>query len=252
MSKRKVIKAIIFFLCLGGLLYSMHNLVTFFINNHRNVNLQADLRERVINTPAPTNENAMPNEADDFVVDFDSLMQINPDSVGWIKFNNNQVNYPIVQAADNDFYLHRDIHGNANDLGTIFMDFRNNRDFTSQNTIIYGHDTPNSTMFGSLGDALAADFFDDEANNQITIITPEAVLEWQIFSVYTYIVEDSFSTPSFSEDEFLAFINVIKQRSVHEFDLDVGTSDRLLTLITCYGTGNTIWRTVIHAKLVSE
>ena len=237
-KESKAIRYIVLLFCLGALLYSSHNLITFFIDNNRSINLTTELRENIIN--------------DDNDIDFTSLIEKNSDTVGWILFNNELVNYPIVQTLNNDLYLHTGFNGNINSLGAIFMDYRNDN-FRDRNTVIYGHNTPNNTMFGSLSDALEEDFFDNEDNNFINIITPSEIMRWQIFSVYNYIAEEYYITTTFdSDNSFESFIDTISNRSVHNFNIDLSIYDRILTLSTCYGTGNTDWRTVIHAKLVVD
>ncbi|MCL1808494.1 MAG: class B sortase [Clostridiales bacterium] len=75
---------------------------------------------------------------------------VNSDIAGWLKIPETQIDYPFVQAADNNYYLRRDLHGKYAAAGSIFMDYRNKEDFTSFNTIIYGHYMKNNSMFGSL------------------------------------------------------------------------------------------------------
>ena len=84
-------------------------------------------------------------------IDFDSLQEINPDVIGWLEMEAvDTINYPIVQGEDNDYYLHRTFQRTDNFAGSIFMDYMNKSNFGQRNTIVYGHNMKNGSMFGSL------------------------------------------------------------------------------------------------------
>lgn len=104
-------------------------------------------------------------------VDFDALRKTNPDVVAWLYCPDTPINYPVVQASDNDYYLHRRLDGSNNYAGTIFMDFRNSADFSDWNTIIYGHNMRNDSMFGTLTDYKQKRYL--EAHPEIYLLTPE-------------------------------------------------------------------------------
>ena len=109
------------------------------------------------------------------------------------------------------------------------------------------------SMFGSLSDVFKKDFFTQEENNYIKIYTPNKILTYQIFSYYTIEKEEYYITTDFATDEeFQNFISVITKRSYKDFKLDVNKDDKILTLSTCHGTGNTTKRNVIHAKLIKD
>ncbi len=95
--------------------------------------------------PPPPDPNVIPMS-----VNFDILRQQNPDIVAWIYCAGTPINYPILQGEDNEYYLERLVNGNHNPNGSIFMDFRNSSDLSDMNTLIYGHNMANSTMFSSL------------------------------------------------------------------------------------------------------
>ena len=107
-------------------------------------------------------------------------------------------------------------------------------------------------MFGSLRDMLKSDYFNKEENNYIKIITMENVeLTYQIFSYYIIDAEDYYITTSFKDNnEFKKFVNTIKNRSKKKFNVKVDENSKVLTLSTCYGTGETNQRKVVHAVLV--
>ena len=183
-------------------------------------------------------------------VDFDRLLGINPDIVGWIYIPGGFVSYPLLQCGDNHRYLTTTFDNRQNVLGGIFLDFRNNRDFEDFNTIIYGHDTRNDMMFGSLKRFEEQSYVDE--HRYIHIIREHEVRVYEIFSVYeTLVTRDMYtiSTISFaSEEGFAAYLHEIAGRSrVEAAPLNMG---RIITLSTCTPTHRDK-RLLVHAQLVA-
>lgn len=182
---------------------------------------------------------------------FSTLQEINKDTVGWLTVNNTRIDYPVVQAKDNDYYLRRDYYQNKNRHGWIFMDYRNNRDELNENTIIYGHNLANQTMFGTLRYALNSYWYKKSANQIITFNTPNENMKFQIFSIYTIPTTNDYLDITFpTTDAYQAYIDLVKGRSIYDFNIEVTTDDKILTLSTC-ANGNDK-RLVIHAKLIKE
>lgn len=196
-----------------------------------------------------------PNDYWDYInvpymdVNFESLLQTNSDTVAWIKVEGTKINYPVVQSTDNDYYLHHDYRNNNNMAGWIFGDYRD--DFTKfkYNTIIYGHNMNNKTMFGSLPDAvLSSKWQNNPDNHLIKLSTPTSNSIWKIFSVYTIEPEIYYLKTAFSTESFQEFINTINNRSIYNFNTEVNINDKILTLSTCDNLGTK--RVVVHAKLI--
>ena len=182
---------------------------------------------------------------------FSTLQEINKDTVGWLTVNNTKIDYPVVQAKDNDYYLKRDYYQSKNRHGWIFMDYRNNPDELSDNTIIYGHNLANQTMFGTLRYALNSYWYKKSANQIITFNTPNANMKFQIFSIYTIPTTNDYLDVSFpNADAYQEYIDLVKGRSVYDFNVEVTPEDKMLTLSTC-ANGNDK-RLVVHAKLIKE
>ena len=80
-------------------------------------------------------------------IDFSALDFQNPDVVAWIQIPGTQINYPVVQGKDNDYYLHRDLNGQKSTAGTIFLDYADQADFSSLHNVLYGHHMKNGSMF---------------------------------------------------------------------------------------------------------
>ncbi|HIS38018.1 MAG TPA: class B sortase [Candidatus Onthousia faecavium] len=184
-------------------------------------------------------------------VNFQDLLAKNSDTVGWIQVKGTNINYPIVQTTDNDYYLSHAFDKTANDAGWVFMDYRNDATNFDQNTIIYAHSRYNGTMFGSLKNILNSSWYTNKENYIIRLSTPTENTMWQVFSVYTTPKESYYITPNFAtEEEYLQFLNTIKSRSQVDFSATVNTNDKILTLSTCQDNfGN---RVVMHAKLIKR
>lgn len=182
---------------------------------------------------------------------FSTLQEINKDTIGWLTVNNTRIDYPVVQAKDNDYYLKRDYYQNKNRHGWIFMDYRNNPDELNENTIIYGHNLANQTMFGTLRYALNSYWYKKSANQIITFNTPNENMKFQIFSIYTIPTTNDYLDITFpTTDAYRSYIDLVKGRSIYDFNIEVTTDDKILTLSTC-ANGNDK-RLVIHAKLIKE
>lgn len=182
---------------------------------------------------------------------FSTLQGINKDTVGWLTVNNTKIDYPVVQGKDNDYYLKRDYYQSKNRHGWIFMDYRNNPDELNENTIIYGHNLANQTMFGTLRYALNSYWYNKSANQIITFNTPNANMKFQIFSIYTIPTTNDYLDVTFpSVSAYQEYIDLVKGRSIYDFNVEVTPDDKLLTLSTC-ANGNDK-RLVVHAKLIKE
>jgi len=182
-------------------------------------------------------------------VNFDELLKKNNDTVGWIKIDGTKVNYPVVQSEDNDFYLSHDFRKNNNIGGWIFADYRVNFETFGKNTIIYGHNMNNKTMFGSVPSMLYNGYLNNSSNNYIRISTPTCNTIWKVFSIYTIEPEVYYLKTNFRTEPFDKFLTTIKNRSIYNFGIDVTDNDKILTLSTCDNSGTK--RVVVHAKMIN-
>ncbi len=182
-------------------------------------------------------------------VEFTKLKEINSDTVAWLIVNNTNVNYPVVQTSNNDYYLNHAFDKSNNNAGWVFADFRDTFNPLTQNTVIYAHGRKDKIMFGSLTNALDEKWYTDINNQIIQLSTPQLDTMWQIFSIYKIPAETYYITTNFSSnDSYKNFISVMKERSIYDFKVDVSEKDKLLTLSTCYNDNG--MRLVIQAKLV--
>ena len=181
-------------------------------------------------------------------IDFESLEKINEDIVGWIEMEAVEtINYPVVQAVDNEYYLHRTFQKTDNFAGSIFLDCVNKSNFCERNTIIYGHNMKNGSMFGSLKQYREKETF--EKSPYFWIYTPNRIYKYEIFSCAEV---DKFGPDyqiSFRDrEDFETFIDRAKEQSLYDTGVEVKYSDTIVTLSTC--TGNEETRFIVQGKRV--
>ena len=183
-------------------------------------------------------------------VDFDKLKSVNEDVVGWIYVDAlPDISYPIVKGKDNQTYLHQTYEKNYNFAGTIFVDYENSGDFSDCNTLVYGHNMKNGSMFGHL-----KKFRDDDKlykqDKYFWILTPERNYRYEIISAYTTGVNsDTYTLFKGPGEEFEKYLETIKGYSEIKTDnTDLTIKDKIVTLSTC--TGNESTRFVVQGKRV--
>ncbi len=181
-----------------------------------------------------------------------SLLTVNEDVVGELIINNTNINYPVVQAKDNDYYLDYDINHQKSINGWLFMDYRNDTMNLDKNNIIYGHNSYYSgVMFGTLYKTANKNWYTKEENQIITYNSLYDNMKFKIFSIYRVPKTSDYLKVYFANDqEFLDFVNMITKRSIYNFNVPINASDKILTLSTCSDNGSK--RLVIHAVLIKE
>lgn len=183
-------------------------------------------------------------------VDFDELKKINSNTKGWIQVNGTNINYPFVQAKDNKYYLIHSFDKSYNNAGWVFLDYRNNNNSLSKNTIIYAHGRLDTTMFGSLKNILESGWLNNTNNYVVRLSTEKENTLWQVFSVYHIPTTSDYIKTEFSSiEEFKNWTNMLINRSSHNFNTIVSENDGVLTLSTCYNDNEKV---VLHAKLIKK
>lgn len=181
-------------------------------------------------------------------VDFSKLKNFNSDTIGWLKVNGTNINYPFVQYHDNVYYLTRSFDKKYNTAGWVFMDYRNSIKKLDKNTIIYAHGRINNTMFGSLRNITKSNWIKNQNNYIIKISTEHQNTLWQVFSFYIIDTISDYLKISFNDNiEFETFVNKLINRSQYDFKTTVNGNDKIVTLSTCYDNNKKV---VMHAKLI--
>ena len=250
------------------LIFSIYKIIIWFIDNKKTsdplkfIEAQTTINEVSDNenTELITPEEDLPesNPYWDYIkmnlidVDFKNLKEINKYTTGWIQVLGTDINYPFVKGYNNEHFLYHDFENKENSAGWIFMDYRNNADSFDKNTIIYGHSRKDTTMFGSLKNILTNGWYDYNNNHIIKLSTEHENTLWQVFSVYHIPKTSDYLTTNFNtNDEYQSFLNMIKDRTMLEFDTNVTPEDKILTLSTCYTSTNKE-RLVLQAKLIKR
>ncbi len=135
-----------------------------------------------------------------------------------------------------------------NATGWIFADYHNKYDGSDKNLVIYGHNTKDGSMFGSLKNVLDRSWQENKDNLVITLVTETGEYWYRVFSTYIVDVEDYYINTEFKDNEYREFIDVIKSRSNYDYGVIVNENDDILTLSSCYKT--IYQRVVLHAKLI--
>lgn len=170
-----------------------------------------------------------------FRVDFDELLKINKDTVGWIRFypEPKEINYPLVQGADNELYLHKTFSSNENTLGAIFLDMAASPDYSDQHTIIYGHRMKDGSMFRHLQDYEDKAFL--EKNPYFYIYTPDGKeITYRIYSVgQIKETSETYQISFENEEDYEKFLAATKETSLYDTGVEVTAEDTVVTLSTC-------------------
>lgn len=192
----------------------------------------------------PPEENAVPQ-----AVDFNSLYEISRDAAAWLYAPNGDINYVVAQAEDNDYYLHHLLDGTAANSGTLFIDCHNSSDFSDWNTVIYGHNMKNGTMFASLLEYRNPAYY--EAHPIMYLYTPENRYKIELIAGFTTSTEDIiYQFPSSKQNR-----DKILQHAYHSSSfisgITVEAEDKLVTLSTCSYTSDNS-RYVVIGRLIKE
>lgn len=176
------------------------------------------------------------------------LKKENPDTVAWLRVDQTNINYPVVQTSDNDYYIDHSFTKAYNKNGWIFGDYRNDWSSLKKNTIIYGHHLLNQAMFGSVSKLFTEDW-QNNSNHLIVTKTATATQTWQIFSVYEIPTELYYLANEFTTEEaYRGFVSTLQSRTVYNFNVDTSNTSHILTLSTC--NDENTGRLVVHAALI--
>ena len=232
-------------LCIGFLAY-------YYIRLQENKKIYEDLQSQTETQTlaAETEEKIAETEQSqtkpDIPVDFEKLWEINPEIYAWIEIPGTSVAYPIVQSAsDNSYYLNHTIEGMAGYPGSIYTEGINSKDFQDFNTMIYGHDMEDGSMFGGLYQFADPDYLKN--HETLIIYTPEHKLTYRIFMSLTYDDRHIMGSFDFSENqEREAYLD-----SIGNTDEEVTADSKIVTLSTCIATQPSN-RFLVEAVLINE
>lgn len=170
------------------------------------------------------------------VVDWKALKKVNPDVQGWLYQKGTVINYPVVQGTDNDTYLHTRFDKQWSGGGTLFVDYRMEKDFKGFNSIIYGHHMKDGSMFRSIRGYTKEEGYYDK-HKTLELATPHGNYHLVVFSAFiTKATDENTYKMTYDEAEKQAYIDRAWEQSelpITRDSVDVTKSDRLVTLSTC-------------------
>lgn len=246
---------LILIVSIGVFCYAAYNLYHIYTEYKKGTDEYNEIQQMAVTNREPDvaeeEEEENPSLTPPLDVDFSALKEVNEDVVGWIYIEAlDGVSYPVVQGANNDEYLHTTYEGNYNFAGTIFVDYENKGNFTDCNTLVYGHNMKNGSMFGNLKD-FTKDTKAYEKSRYFWMLTPEKNYRYEIISAYTTPVNSDtytlFKGPGKEFEEYLEKIVSYSEIATEPGELTL--KDRIITLSTC--TGNESTRFVVQGKLVN-
>lgn len=235
-SKKKIGKGriILLTICIIVFLFSASLVIKHLVEINNNKNVYKELSSLVTDTSPENNDSEK-----DSVPDYSALLKQNPDLVGWIKVPNTEINHPVVKYADNDYYLDHSFEKKYDYRGAIFMDYRNDPVSLDSNTIIYGHNCYDTTMFSELVQYEDIEFY--KKSPVFEFNTLEANYKWKIYGVFitnANASEDNdyifnYIYPYMDGENFDGFIEEVNKRRLYTTDVDINDDDKMLVLSTC-------------------
>lgn len=208
--------------------------------------------ETPIVTATPAAQEPLPEEV--LSIDWDKLKETCPDAYAWIRIDGTEIDYPIVQhPTDDTYYLDHSAEGEEAIAGAIFTEKANAKDFTDPNTVIYGHNMRNGSMFKGLHQYKDPVFFAE--HQTIKIILPDKMLDVRVFAAYTTDNRHQLNSYDYSDPEvfraYLRDIQSLKEMgAVTDPSVSVTEDDRIVTLSTC--NGNAAQRYIVQGVIVTR
>lgn len=261
-KKGKTMQAVLLVLLLFALVvagYSGFYLWKYYHEYLEDRELYEDLRDEILQTPEletdtesvsvsdtrkkrhKTSESEIP-----FDVDWDELKDINEDIIGWVYFTGlPQISYPVLQAKDNDYYVHRtyDLSSSDSKAGSIFMDYRMAGDFSSPYSVIYGHNVRDGSMLSDLAQLKDQDLYNKEP--YFWILTPDGNYRYQIFSIFQCHRSADVFQRSFDYwgEDFSKWQSELKLRNSMQGDVKLREDGHVIAFSTC--VPNSFDRTIV-------
>jgi len=242
MKRSKIILRVVLAICILAVIAFAAAFVRELYIDGQSRSFYSDLSARVETRPdgsgLAASDNAQPQHPEDTddvwspYVDFDALNLIYPGIVAWIKLEGSVLDYPVMQYTDNERFMSHLPDGTRHRSGSIFLDYRNNSDFSDNSILIYGHETRNHDMFGVLKNYRNQEFYD--INPVIYLYTPQQDYKIVLFAGHLAHSQRDHPPLQFKDDEeFLKYAEHLKKISLFMSDAQVSAGDRIVSLCTC-------------------
>ncbi len=246
MKKKLLIPILLMIPIFSLFLFSLLKIINWNIDNKATNLMMHEIEENREKKDFTNSKNEIESTDNNSIIDFEKLKKMNDEVVGWIEIPNTRIDYPIVRHSDNSFYLTHSFNKKKNQAGWIFLDYRSDMSKNEKNTIIYGHNRLDESMFGTLKNLTKEDYLKNN-EHYIYVETPDANYKYEIFSIYRIDTTDDYIKTNFSDEELSSWLNVLKNRSIYNFNVAISKEDNILTLSTC---SNKNKKLVVHAKLL--
>lgn len=253
-----IVLIVLCLICIGSM-------VMILLNDREEENAaqvqQELLQEEFVQQEEVVKEESLPSEAvdeqkEELPIDFEGLQEINPEIYAWIRVPDTNIDYPILQHLEDDqsYYLSRDIYGKANQAGSLYTEYYNSRDFQEPNTVIYGHNMKNGSMFHNIRYFAKQEYFDE--HEELYIYLPDKIMKYQIIACYEYDDRHLLGSFDFYDEEVFAqyLEDIMNPRSMYTMireGVELTTEDKLVTLSTCVANKPNN-RRLLQAVLVEE
>lgn len=167
---------------------------------------------------------------------FKVLQELNDEVVAWIYIPGTKINYPVVRADNNDYYLNHNAEKKSNKAGAIFMDYHNKVDkkngINDKNIVIYGHNMKDGSMFSGLRNYKDKEFYTN--NKYIYMDTESGRKKFEIFSVFVTKTDFNYIKTDFKESkEYAEFLKSVENKSLYKTEAVPSPEDQIITLSTC-------------------
>jgi len=221
--------------------FSSYKVFTILSNYNESESEYSDIKDKAVQE---TEREDLPSNPGHKVkvldIDYQSLKEQNPDYCAWIDIlNNDKISYPVMRSKDNDFYLHRTFEKKYLFAGSLFMDYRNNADFSSPVTFIYGHSMNNRSMFGSLRNYRTQSYYDE--HRIIHLYVDGQLYVYKVFAFIDTVPYSKIYKFKFESDQAIKdYIALIQSSSMYKSDMTVTSDQKILCLSTC-NTDNKRW-----------
>lgn len=176
-----------------------------------------------------------------------ALKEENEDVLGWIRIPDTKIDYPLMQGEDNEFYLKHTWQKERNSVGSIFLEHLNSPDLTDFNSIVYGHNMRNDSMFGQLDGFSIPDFW--KTHPYVYIALESGVYRYEVFAFFQPPVDSvTYSVNPRQDHTKREFLDFTRENNWLDTGIEPLITDRILTLSTCTGRGYSN-RNVVQARL---
>lgn len=240
-SNKKGVYTVLMLICVVVFLFALYKVIGIY-SEYKEIE---DYYKTTVEEYVETDENGVIR-----YVDLPKLIEKNSDVKGWIYIEGTDINYPLLQGPNNDYYLYRNYDGQYSGAGSIYLDYTNQADLSDDHTIIYGHNMKNDTMFGTINDFKNESHKD--AHPYVYILTPDNVWhKYEIFAYYRASIDDgTFGLFTNDETQMQHYIDVIASKNYYSTDNLPQNGEKIITMATCTEDLDDACRNVLQAKLV--